>query len=193
MPLSVAEYQIGQLFSVAEASLRETGGGEGVEVLKNEPFDNKPDLLNGKFTKGQYTYKVYHLASKIPTLVRYIIPKGMTEVYEEAWNAYPYCRTVITNPDYMKGNFFISIETMHFADNGQTENIHQLPPEKLKMRDVIHIDIANDPVSNKVSCLRLLLLCFLNLIIIILKSSSRIIKKVKIQEGFIRTKPEEVL
>jgi len=149
MPLSVAEYQIGQLYSVAEASIRETGGGEGVEVLRNEPFENKQDLLNGKFTKGQYTYKVYHLASKIPALVRYILPKGMTEVYEEAWNAYPYCRTVITNPDYMKKNFSICIETMHYADNGQQENIHQLSVEKLKMREVVHLDIANDSVSSK--------------------------------------------
>ena len=53
-----------QLYAVAEASKNETGGGEGVEVLKNEPYDNVP-LLNGKFTKGQYTYKIYHLASKV--------------------------------------------------------------------------------------------------------------------------------
>ena len=53
-----------QLFSVAEASKNETGGGEGVEVIKNEPYEGVP-LLNGKFTSGQYTYKKYHLASKV--------------------------------------------------------------------------------------------------------------------------------
>jgi hypothetical protein len=25
--------------------------------------------------------------------------------------------------------------------------VHELPPEKLKIRDVVHIDIANDPVT----------------------------------------------
>lgn len=35
-----------QLYSVAEASKNETGGGEGIEVLKNEAFDNYP-LLGG--------------------------------------------------------------------------------------------------------------------------------------------------
>ena len=64
LPMTVEEYQVGQLYSVAEASKNETGGGEGVEVLKNEPYDNVP-LLNGKFTKGQYTHKIYHLASKV--------------------------------------------------------------------------------------------------------------------------------
>lgn len=151
MPLTVSEYQIGQLHSVAEASIRETGGGEGVEVIKNEPFEGKTDLLNGQFTKGQYTYKVYHLASKIPAFIKLFLPRGMMEVYEEAWNAYPYCRTIITNPDYMKDNFFIKIETMHYPDKGQQENIHQLSPEQLKTREVVFLDIANDPVSNKVS------------------------------------------
>ena len=46
---------------MAEESKNNTGGGEGIEVLKNEPFDGKP-LLGGRFSKGQYTYKIYHLA-----------------------------------------------------------------------------------------------------------------------------------
>ena len=70
MNMTVEEYQMAQLYSVAEASKNETGGGEGVEVLKNEPYDNVP-LLNGKFTKGQYTHKIYHLASKVGYLVSF--------------------------------------------------------------------------------------------------------------------------
>lgn len=38
------QYQVAQLYSVAEVSKNETGGGEGIEVLKNEPFDNFPLL-----------------------------------------------------------------------------------------------------------------------------------------------------
>ncbi|KAF8792555.1 Phosphatidylinositol transfer protein alpha like protein [Argiope bruennichi] len=148
LPITVEEYQVGQLYSVAEASKNETGGGEGIEVLKNEPFDNVP-LLGGKFTKGQYTYKIYHLASKVPAFIRLLAPKGSLEIHEEAWNAYPYCKTVITNPDYMKNNFFISIETMHCPDAGDQHNVHELPPEKLKQRDVVFIDIANDTVESR--------------------------------------------
>lgn len=84
-----------QLYSVAEVSKTETGGGEGVEVIKNEPFRDHP-LLNGKYSTGQYTYKIYHLASKVPSFIRLLAPKGSLEIHEEAWNAYPYCRTVIT-------------------------------------------------------------------------------------------------
>lgn len=45
---------MGQLYSVAETSKNETGGGEGVEVLKNEPYEKDGE-------KGQYTHKIYHL------------------------------------------------------------------------------------------------------------------------------------
>lgn len=52
---SALQYQVAQLYSVAEASKNETGGGEGVEVLKNEPYEKE----DGE--KGQYTHKIYHL------------------------------------------------------------------------------------------------------------------------------------
>ncbi|CAB3364513.1 Hypothetical predicted protein [Cloeon dipterum] len=172
LPLTVEEYQVAQLYSVAEASKNNTGGGEGIEVLRNEPFDNHP-LLNGQYSQGQYTYKIYHLASKVPKFIRLLAPKGSLEVHEEAWNAYPYCRTVITNPGYMKENFKIVIETMHcddvgdqhnnpgymkenfyiiieslhLGDTGEQENVHQLPEDRLKQREVVHIDIAHDPVQ----------------------------------------------
>ncbi|CAL8128857.1 unnamed protein product [Orchesella dallaii] len=147
MPVTVDEYQIGQLYSVAEASMNETGGAEGIEVVKNEPFDNLP-FLGGRYSQGQYTYKKYHLASKVPMFIRMLAPKGSMELHEEAWNAYPYCRTVITNPTYMKENFTIVIESLHLPGKGDQDNVHELTPEKLKMREVIMIDIANDSVAN---------------------------------------------
>lgn len=88
-----------QLYSVAEASKNNTGGGEGIEVLKNEPFTDYP-LLGGKYSSGQYTYKIYHLASKVPAFIRLLLPKNSLEIHEEAWNAYPYCKTVITVTTY---------------------------------------------------------------------------------------------
>lgn len=47
----------------------------------------------------------------------------------------------------MKENFVICIESMHVGDNGEQANVHQLPADKLKQREVIHIDIANDPIN----------------------------------------------
>lgn len=50
------KYRLGQLWSVAQASKNETGGGEGVEMLVNEARDH------AQFGRGQYTHKIYHLA-----------------------------------------------------------------------------------------------------------------------------------
>ena len=58
--MTVDEYQIAQLWSVAKASDDNTGGGEGVEVLKNEPFTGKKDLFKN-YCDGQYTHKIYKL------------------------------------------------------------------------------------------------------------------------------------
>ncbi|KAL8559882.1 hypothetical protein ACOMHN_016928 [Nucella lapillus] len=147
--MTVDEYHVAQLWSVAEASKNETGGGEGLEVVVNEPFNEHthipktPLTAGGKvYTEGQYTHKIYHLKSKVPGFIRLLAPKGSLKIHEEAWNAYPYCRTVVTNPDYMKENFFIIIESFHAPDNGETHNIHQLSDSELKKREVHPIDIA---------------------------------------------------
>ena len=34
--------------------------------------------------------------SKVPTFIRVIAPSGALEINEEAWNSFPYCRTVVT-------------------------------------------------------------------------------------------------
>lgn len=67
---------VAQLYATAQASKNTTGGGEGVEVVKNEPYE-KPN------EKGQYTQKIYRLASRVPGWVRTIAPAGALDLYEE--------------------------------------------------------------------------------------------------------------
>ena len=38
LPIKTEEFQVAQLFMVASASEKVTGGGEGIQVIKNEPF-----------------------------------------------------------------------------------------------------------------------------------------------------------
>ncbi|KAM9812365.1 phosphatidylinositol transfer protein alpha isoform-like [Syngnathus typhle] len=135
LPVSVDEYKVGQLYTVAEASKNETGGGEGVEVLVNEPYEE-----NGE--KGQYTHKIYHLTSKVPRVVRVLAPKGALEIHEKAWNAYPYCKTSLQNP-YMKEKFQIKVETWHKPDMGEQENVHGLEKSQWDTAEVVQIDIAD--------------------------------------------------
>jgi len=89
--------------------------------------------------------KIYHLGSRVPSWVRLIFKDSSLSMHEEAWNAYPYCKTVLTNP-YMKENMIIDISTLHLPDRGETENAHQLTGDDLKKRNIVYINIA-DKVS----------------------------------------------
>ncbi|KAG0329488.1 hypothetical protein BG004_002328 [Podila humilis] len=121
-------------------SKAESGNGEGVEILLNEPYDDGT-------RQGQFTHKIYHLESRIPSWIRAVMPTGATKCQEQAWNAFPYCKTVITN-DYMGSYFSVTVESMHVDDDrGQLENALGLAPEKLKQREVVTIDVANDAKS----------------------------------------------
>ncbi|XVE59766.1 hypothetical protein DITRI_Ditri05aG0073500 [Diplodiscus trichospermus] len=142
MPISLEEYQIAQMYMVMKMQQQSTKGAEGVEVLENRPFQD--DL----FGKGQYTSKVYRLQSKAPAWLATVAPKDALIMQEEAWNAYPRCKTVCTHrltflqcPYFTK--FCLTIETVHRADNGTSENVHGLNEEQLAARQVEIIDIAS--------------------------------------------------
>ncbi|KAJ2895757.1 hypothetical protein GGI21_005112, partial [Coemansia aciculifera] len=123
---TVDEYRIAQLYAVAKMSMNETGGGEGVEVIKNEPYDNE---------KGK--------GHRIPAWIRAVAPKGSLELHEEAWNAYPHCLTVLTFP-YLGTRFKVVTETMHLADRSTTENALNLEADILAVRQVESISVTND-------------------------------------------------
>jgi len=142
LPLTVEEYQIGQLYSVAKSSSQETSNGEGVEVLKNEPFKNEDGL------EGQYTEKIYHVGSRLPGWVKAFIPGSALKLEEKAWNAYPYCKTVLKN-GWMADSFTFTIESRHYNDDGKQENVHNLPADQLKKRELDFIDIAADKIEKK--------------------------------------------
>ncbi|KAK6305854.1 hypothetical protein J4Q44_G00246340 [Coregonus suidteri] len=87
LPISVEELQVGQLYSVAEASKNADRRRERSGVLKNGT------IREGWGERGQYTHKIYHLQSKVPSFVRMLAPASALNIHEKAWNAYPYCRT----------------------------------------------------------------------------------------------------
>ncbi|KAA8543999.1 hypothetical protein F0562_021824 [Nyssa sinensis] len=135
MPLSLDEYQIAQMYMVTKMQKQSTTNTEGVEILENRPFQD--DV----FGKGQYTSKVYRLQSKAPGWITTLAPADALIMQEDAWNAYPRCKTVIKCPYFSK--FVLTIETIHQADNGELENVHGLSEEQLATRQVEIIDIAS--------------------------------------------------
>jgi len=150
LPMSLDQYHVAQMWSFNEQSRRETGGGEGVEIVKNEPYTGVP-LFNGKYDSGQYTYKIYHVETKIPaflkTLLKPVVGKNGFQLHEEAWNAFPYCKTVITNPNYMKDDFKVILETLHVEDDGTTDNVLNMSADEYKKVEQRTLDIIADKGS----------------------------------------------
>ena len=54
---SVEEYQVGQLYSMAEASGNEMGGGENVKVFTNETYEKNSEKGHYTHTQGLQTYR----------------------------------------------------------------------------------------------------------------------------------------
>jgi hypothetical protein len=236
MPLTLEENQIAQLWSMAEVSRLNTGGGEGVEIIKNELF-KPPEYYSSEFCKylpdydaedlaasspngqtkskssfknfmkrnsscdnfksepqakgltkhesiiynhipdddeaskhadeaaddhvkhdhsnhfiktyqrGQYTYKLYKIASKLPWFVSKILPKEALILHEKSWNMYPVIKTHLRN-EYLKEKFHIKIDTVtKVCVGGKTdENVHNLSSEQLAKREIVVINIA-EPVT----------------------------------------------
>jgi len=138
MPFTTAEYQRGLLYGIAEISKESSGSnGEGVEINKNEPFEDGSG-------EGQYTKKTYHIGSSLPGFVSMIIPSKALDVYEESWNAYPFCKTVISCP-LLGERFNMTLLSMYKDDDdGNTYNVHNLSKDMLTKRKIVKLDIAND-------------------------------------------------
>jgi len=126
---------------VAKKSKESTKDGEGIEIVKNEPYEDEK-------SKGQYTHKKIYLANSLPRFAAAILPASALVVEEKAWNAYPYCKTVYSCP-FFGEKLTLSIESIHKAGRGEEENALGCSKQTLSERTVDIIDIANDPLDSK--------------------------------------------
>jgi hypothetical protein len=150
MPMTVDEYFVGQLYMTAKSSEQETGqeAGEGIEIVENRPYSADDPMNEHKMPHGQFTHKIMHLKSKLPSFIAYIVPDSMTDIVEYSWNAFPHTMTTYTNA-YFGAKFHLSVETMHANDRGMQENAVNLSEEDLKLRVVDVVDIAEKDASVK--------------------------------------------
>ncbi|TQD90893.1 hypothetical protein C1H46_023572 [Malus baccata] len=120
---------------VMKMQKQNTTSTEGVEIVESRPFED--DV----FGKGHYSSKIYRLQSKAPGWLTTFAPAEALIMQEEAWNAYPRCKTVIKCPYFTK--FQLTVETVHRADKGDSDNVHGLSKAQLATRDVEIVDIAS--------------------------------------------------
>ncbi|MEQ2298238.1 Cytoplasmic phosphatidylinositol transfer protein 1 [Ameca splendens] len=138
MPLTTEEYRIGQLYMISKHSCEQSDGGEGVEVVRNEP-DTHP-----QHGPGQLTEKRIYLSSKLPSWIKAFVPRFFY-VTEKAWNFYPF--TITEYSVSFVPRFSICIETRFENNNGSNDNVFGDMPTPAD--DVCFLDILTDPNLEK--------------------------------------------
>ncbi|XP_056436784.1 cytoplasmic phosphatidylinositol transfer protein 1 [Gadus chalcogrammus] len=139
MPLTVEEYQIGQLYMISKHSHEQSERGEGVEVVQNQPY------LDPEHGQGQFTEKRVYLNNKLPSWARAVVPK-IFYVTEKAWNYYPYTITEYTCSFLPK--FSIHIETKYEDNKGSNCKIFGGEPRE-EETEVCFVDIAYDEIPER--------------------------------------------
>jgi hypothetical protein len=140
IPTTIEKYRIANIYMIAAASREESGQtkGEGIEVRQNEPFANETE-------SGQFTYKIMHFKSRVPSFVRLVLPDKYLHLHERSWNAYPHYLTQYELPG-MGSAFVMSVETQHIPYNSSDpfpNNAVGLSPEHLKKRKIVWLDIVD--------------------------------------------------
>uniref|UniRef100_A0A3B5AJD5 Cytoplasmic phosphatidylinositol transfer protein 1-like n=1 Tax=Stegastes partitus TaxID=144197 RepID=A0A3B5AJD5_9TELE len=93
---------------ISKHSCEQSGGGEGVEVVRNEPD------VHPQHGAGQLTEKRIYLSSKLPSWAAAFVPRFFY-VTEKAWNFYPH---TITGKHQL-----IRIDTRFENNNGSNDNV----------------------------------------------------------------------
>ncbi|KAK2949736.1 putative Phosphatidylinositol transfer protein 1 [Blattamonas nauphoetae] len=133
-PLTMEEFPLSQRYVGAKASTENSGDGEGVEVILNEPYEKDGHM-------GRHTITHLHIASKTPSYIRRLLPRDALIVIEECWDCFPYTKSVYKNL-WLKDRLGLITETIHAPGVSNLENPTHLSPEDLKKRKVDIIDIA---------------------------------------------------
>jgi hypothetical protein len=137
VPTNLAQFRIGSRYMANRVAREDKGGGEGIEVRENRPFEDGE-------RQGTYTYKIYHFKSRIPSAIRWAIPTSYQSFHEEAWNCYPHYLTNAFCPG-KETTFYIRIESQHFEYHFGDEipdNPVSLDALDLQMRKIFYLDIV---------------------------------------------------
>lgn len=138
VPTTLAKYSIGNRFMCLEYVKNERKAGEGIEMVKNEPYQTENE-------NGQYTYKIFHVKSQVPGFIRWAVPDKYLHFHEESWNAYPHYHTINFVPGMGK-DLILDVESQHITYTKGMEipdNALNLSPDDLKIRNIRYLDIVD--------------------------------------------------
>lgn len=107
LPFTPERYRIAQLYTVALFSQQAATGDTSIKINKND------DILDDKYGKCRYTEKIFYLNSKVPGVIRALVPKKALIVEETAYNSFPLCHTFYKNMAFSEETFIGRIVSDH--------------------------------------------------------------------------------
>ncbi|KCZ76418.1 hypothetical protein H311_02584 [Anncaliia algerae PRA109] len=130
LPLTIEEYNIGQLYNVVEMSKENVGTKVKIEV--NEDHDHP------EYGMCRKTVKKMDLSSNLPTMVTIFFPSKLFRLEETSFNNYPECRTFYKSCYANESTFKMSIHSKHLE--GVNENVFDGTHEiiDLNLTDKVH-------------------------------------------------------
>ncbi len=134
LPYSLDEFLTGYRWSIAESSILETGGGEGVQIVK------EPKFVSSEEGTGEYTHKLLYLKAKVPPLFEYMAD-GIFKVHEKSWFTSTGVTTEYTEKKVMGDAFGTTIRSK-FVDGDDCQQNNILPESGSV--DVTQVDFTTD-------------------------------------------------
>jgi hypothetical protein len=143
VPFRWDQCRIASAYSVNRRTREETGGGDGFEIMDSGDFEEDGN-------PGHWVRRLFHFKTKIPGWLRWVVPEKYAHVTENNRNAFPHTITTfhIEGADF----FLLHTETRHAVYERGSEipdNLVQLSPEDLGIREVVYLDLLNGPVNKK--------------------------------------------
>ena len=86
--------------------------------------------------------KRYFIASQLPSWIKSLFANSTISIKEEAWNKYPYTKTIYTVSHLNK--FLIEIETYYYDEPGLKSNVFNLSEDEQKNIQIDYVDIVKD-------------------------------------------------
>lgn len=151
LPFNCEKYNIGNRYMNYLYYKDEKGGGEGIELVKNEESYDE----NNQFKR--YTYKIYHIKSRIPRWIRWAIPDKYLHFHEESNSDFYHSKTRDFVPG-MEEYFMLQVESKYFPyklNEEINDNVMELTEEELQMRSIVYLDVLNgkpDPEKEEYDC-----------------------------------------
>lgn len=142
LPLTLEEYNISQLYVVAQLSKSESTGDTSIKILENTDYEHEA------FGKCRKTVKIMNLNSKVPGFIRAIVPsKKALRLEETAYNAYPRCNTNYKNLYFSESTFKMQVDSLHKSGADFEDNVLNLPDNLYSKTKIVYLDISENIIN----------------------------------------------